>query len=158
MVDPVANRIPPDRGLTRLVLQQGQNRVVTLLIDEPSERFPLGDKLASSFCALEMRIVNVLDDGFSRMQYVGVGHVVKKEQQVIGARGERFIQLLYSLWILSDVSRAGRHGAVHADSIMIGTWPLPPAISLRRLQRRIVMVADNIGERTCSHGAGVTLI
>src|SRR5437868_61263 len=76
--DPGADRIAPHHRFSSLVLQHLQDIAVTLCIDVTLKRLPLRNEVAGTICAVVMRIVDVLNDSFSRMQNVGIGHVVEK--------------------------------------------------------------------------------
>lgn len=114
-INPIANCISPFDCFSGLVLKSLKNVAIPLLTDSAVECFPLRHELRCMLCAFVMRIVDVLNYRLTRMQLVGVGYVVKKQEQVIGAGDEGFIQLLYSGRILSDEPGSCRHRAIHAN-------------------------------------------
>src|SRR5579862_8019246 len=78
-----------------------------------------------------MRVVDVLYHSLAGMQHVGVRDVVKKQQQVIGAAGQRLVILPRLRRVLPDVPRSRGRGAVHADALAVGAVPLSPAVMFR---------------------------
>ena len=87
-------------------------------------------------CALKVRIVDVLDDRFPRVQHMGVGHVVEEEEQIVGTVRQWFVEFLDCGWVLGDEAGSRGDGAIHADGLVIGAMPLSPAIVFGGLEER----------------------
>ena len=83
---------------------------------------------AASRGAGVVTVVEVLDDGFAVVEFVGVGDVVEEEEQLVGRGGERFINLGDFGRVLAGEACAGGDGAVHADAFVIGAMPLAPSV------------------------------
>src|SRR5580704_12679730 len=92
------------------------------------------------------------------MKSIRVGHVMKKEQQVVGTVSQRFVEVLNLGRILSDVAGSGGDGSIHADPLMVGTVPLSPAIFFGGLRARVVVIPSDIGQRSDAEGACVVFI
>src|SRR5665213_2827916 len=105
-----------------------------------------------------MRIVDVLNYRFPGVKHVGVWHVVHEQEKTIGTGGERFVNASYFGWVLTDVSGAGRDGAIHANAAVVRANPLAPAVALRGFDIGSVMAVQNIGERAQPEWARVALI
>ena len=128
LVDPLADGIAPSRGLSRLKLEARQDVAVAFPIDVSFKILPLPNEILSLLCAFVMRIVDVLDHGFSRVQHMLIGYVMEEEKQLVGAGGQRFVDLLHGTRILADEPSARGAGPVHADALVIRPVPLAPAI------------------------------
>ena len=85
-------------------------------------------------------------------------HVVHEEQQVIRAGGERFVHLGNRRAVLADVARSRGYGAVHPDTLIVGTDPLAPAIVLGRSNSRTVMATQDVRQRPHTERPGVTFV
>ncbi len=128
--EPFADGIPPDNGMPRLVFEMRQNVRVALLIDATLQCFPLMCILRGALRTFVVRVVDVLNHGFARLQHVSVGHMMKEKQQLVRSCFQRPVYLGYWRRILPDVARAGSRCAIHADAVMVGAVPLPPSVVL----------------------------
>ena len=124
----------------------------------PLSDVPVVHELRGLRGALVVAVVDVLDDGFSVVQFVGVGHVVEEEQQVVGRGGGGLVDLRDFWRVLADVARAGGDGAIHADAFVIGAVPLAPAVVFAGLDVRAVVAAGDVGERLQAERAGVVFV
>ena len=70
-------------GLSGLKFESRQDVAVALLIDVPFDGSSIAERILRLLCALVMRVVDVLDDRFSRVQDMRVRHVVEKEKQIV---------------------------------------------------------------------------
>ena len=91
----MADRVAPSHGLSGLKLEARQDVAVAFLVYVSCEILPFSNEILSLLCALVMRIVDVLDHGFSRLQHMAVGHVMEKEEEFVGTGGQRFVDLLH---------------------------------------------------------------
>ena len=123
-----ANGITPNDGVAGLVFKASKGCGVAVAVNQTLQRLPLLHVIGCSLCAFVMRIINVLDDGFAGMKHVSVRDVMEKEQQLVGRRSWRFVELRNERRILSHITGASGDAAIHADTVMIGAVPLAPAV------------------------------
>src|SRR5579863_7937502 len=154
----VANRVAPDDRVTRLIFQASEYVIKPLRIDVALQRFPLIDKLGNFGGAFIVGIVDVLNDSFSRVEFVCIRNVMEEEQKLVGRGRERFVDFRDWRTILADESGAGRDGAVHADSLFVGAMPLSPAVFFGGLDVRAVVAAGDVGEGLRAERAGVIFV
>ncbi len=83
---------------------------------------------------------------------------MQEEQQIVGAGGERLVNLGDGRAILADVAGAGGHRAIHADAVFVGAMPLAPAVALGGFDVYAVVIAGDIGEGLQAERSGVVLI
>src|SRR5215813_672238 len=129
-----------------LVPELRQNLSVSLLINLALERLPLSNESPGPGRALVVRIIDVLDHGLTRMEDVGIRHVVHEQQQLVGTGCERLVHPRHRRAILTDETGACSNGAVHPDALFVSAVPLAPAISLGRFNRGTVVNAYDVGQ------------
>lgn len=76
---PIVDRVSPNDRVAGLIGELSEHGVEAIVIDTAVEGLPLRDELFRFLGAGVMRIVNRLDGGFSRVQFVCVGHVMKEQ-------------------------------------------------------------------------------
>ena len=79
--------------------------------------------------ALEMGVVDVLDDGLAALQHVGVGQVVEEQHQLVRAGVHIFVEAAKGLIVLTAVAGAGS-APLHAHAAVIGPVVGAPAVVL----------------------------
>ena len=109
-------------------LEARQDIAVAFPIDVSFKILPLPNEILSLLCAFVMRIVDVLDHGFSRVQPMLIRYVMEEEKQLVGAGRQRFVDLLHGARVLTDEPSPSGDGPVHADALVIRPVPLAPAI------------------------------
>ena len=77
-----------------------------------------------------MSVVDVLNHRFSRMQHMGVRHMVEKEQQLIRAGRKVLIFRKSRVGILPRIGGPRLHGPVPSDSVSVGIVVCPPPVVL----------------------------
>src|SRR5882762_157618 len=92
------------------------------------------------------------------MQYVGIRHMVKEQEQIVWATGQRLIELLHLRGILSDKPCACGHAAIHSDSLAVGAMPLSPTIPLGGFRPGIIVIPENVGERSHAQWPRIALV
>src|SRR5215469_9504469 len=156
--DPVRNRVAPLCGFTGLELKSRENVLEAIVVDVSLEGLPFWHEIGSFLCAFIVGVVEVLHQGIAGVEDVSIGNMVEKQQQIVGTVGERLVDLLHIRRILTNETRSGGDRAIHADALMVGAMPLSPAVSLRGLRSRIVMISGNVGESSDAEVAGIALI
>src|SRR6188474_1179021 len=118
--------------------------LVAWLIDEPLQLTPASLEAGRFVRALIVDVVDVLDDGLSRMQHVRVRHMVHEQDQIVWTRGQRLVDGSNRRRVLADEPCASGDRPIHPDALPVGPVPLAPAVSLRRLDAWSVVRARDV--------------
>src|SRR6516164_6092015 len=124
----------------------------------PVERAPIANVVRRGFRAFKMRVVKILDNGFSRVQNVCIGNMVHEQEEIVRGTGGRFVDPADGGAVLPDKSSSGCDRAIHADAAFIGAMPLAPAVPLGSFNGYTVMIAENIGQSLKTERTRVVLV
>lgn len=105
-----------------------QHVLVTLGVDFAFQRLLLLDESLRSRSAFIMGVVEVLDNRLSGLQALGIRNVVEPQQQIVWCRIDVLIHVSDQWRVPSGVAGAILHGTVHANTELVCTRPLTPAI------------------------------
>src|SRR4051812_11202608 len=92
------------------------------------------------------------------MEDIGVRHVMKKQEQLIGSALQRLVSLRHFWTVLPDVPSARGYGAIHPDALSVSAMPLSPSVALRGFDARAIVRSGDVGERPDSKWARVVLV
>src|ERR1043166_674498 len=92
------------------------------------------------------------------MELMRVWHVMHKEQEIVRAVLDGFIQAGDGPRILSEKTGACRGRPIEAHAVPVGLVPLSPAISLGSFNRDAKMISTDVGQRLQAKRTGVVLV
>lgn len=144
--------------MPRLELPSKQYLPVPLVVNLAFERTPLLGEFLRSRSTIVVRVKKVLDHGLSRLEPLRIRNMLKPQHQVVGSGFDIFELRSDCRGILSSVTCAVLHCAIHTDARFVCKRPLFPPIVVLRGWVGIKMRVQNIGQRLYSQVAGVVLI
>src|SRR6266436_5505277 len=100
--------IVPDDGVAGLIFETGEDGGVAIIVNTAFQRLPGFDVVRGALRSFVVRIINLLDNGFSRVKNMRIPDMMEEEEQIVGSSFDRFVNFADKRRILRDISGSGR--------------------------------------------------